>query len=626
MKSCSYSYSAPLGLQGKSLRNYYVRKFGKRRADIIMRMNALQFADIDDIPPGEQEHHDFYNDPSGYIFLDENELAKREEDHRARHAARRRQLRALNILFRKAGQARSQVTQNTRRQPARQPARAKRASKGAAGNASKKSGDSNSSDDPDPDDRVILDPFSAVNADILTRPINRIARKAILAHRQGIEQTHPRIYNWYLTRTLREIEVSAISVLRKANPHIYISRAALDELPSLAWRFFCRLATGDKGDNPHDFGQIPNPVFPVLIKKLIGKSPSAFHDYVTRDADHPGQKEARALAADLGIAPGGRRELCADVYEVADGQSAASSASPKVWTPDPAQAITPVDMECEGVLIQHIPAKTVSLPRAAARFVRLDKDGAGDAEEAEALSALDASDAAAFDPAGHDEQAVTTRRDCGVLNPSAMRAGHLQQADEDEAPGEEDEVEEPESEVPDALKTSDDDDEESELDRKARRRADAERYTRAGTIARQLIRHVACAPDQGAAACDVAQALNQQDGETQKMVLECIQADHANPDICAQILKALRFADAEALFSPKKPDLDTELTRLGRMGDTTLRDLCTQHMQMLARVCQMRNSAVIQALHTRARNRKGRFPSEIVRVARLLLDDTRGEQ
>lgn len=625
MKSCSYSYSAPLGLQGKSLRNYYVRKFGKRRADIIMRMQKIDHDFMMDSTPEERAHKDFYHDPLGYIFPDAEEFARQEAAWRARDAARQRQMDALRVLMRKAWQAQArQQAGQVASQTTRQPARARRSHRGAQTRSAAKSGDSN--DDPDPDDQVISDPFAAINADSLTRPINRIARKAILAHRQGVDQTHPRIYNWHLTRTLKEIEDSAIRVLRKANPHIYPSQATLDELPSLAWRFFCRLAMGDKGDNPHDFGQIPNPVFPVLIKKLIGKSPAVFHDYVTRDADHPGQKDARKLAADLGIAPGGRRELGADVYEVADGQSKLSSSSPKVWTPDPAQAITPAATECEGVLIQHIPAQTVSLPRAAARFVRLDKDGAGDAEEAEAVGALDDSDAAAFDPAGHDEQAVTTRRDCGVLNPSAMRAGHLQQDDEDDALGEEDEVEEPESEVPDALKTSDDDDEESELDRKARRRAEAEQHTRVGSIARQLVNHVDRAPDRTAAARDVAQALNQQDGETQKMVLECIQADRANPDICAQILKALRFADAEALFSPKKPDLDTELTRLGRMGDATLRDLCTQHMQMLARVCQMRKSAVIQALHTRARNRKGRFPSEIVRVARLLLDDTQGEQ
>ena len=445
-------------------------------------------------------------------------------------------------------------------------------------------GDSNSADgDPDPADQIINDPHASINSHLLSRPINRISRKAILAHRQGLEQKNPRVYNWYVSRALREIERAMVSVLGKKAT---LSQDSLDEIPLAASRLFADLA------GTHRFEDTPNPVFTRIVAANCFKTTFKLHDYVAPDNRNPGARESRKEALALGIAEGSTRADAADVYALANGLVKVVSAHSKV------------------------------------QMLSLDRDdddtGGGDALE------LDALDAVAFDPAGHDEKTVATRRDYAVL--SAHDFGKYILPDtEDFDTCAADEVAAPETHTDSIDHPGNEwgsiDDTPASL--KAHRAAENALHAKAGTIARHLVLHVSRSPDQPAAAREVAAVLRQQESAMGDLVLDCISKDRSAPDVCAAILKAHRRVDAELLFSsPSTPDLDPELVRLGRMSDITISDCRTQYIDKLYETVggfHHRNN-LRSALKTRALNKLGKFPPEVVRVALLLLDDTRGDQ
>ena len=490
--------------------------------------------------------------------------------------------------------------------------------RGAQTRSEAKSGDSNSADgDPDPADRIIADPFASINAHVLTRPINRISRKAILAHRQGLEQKNPHVYNWYVSRALREIERAMVSVLGKKAT---LSQDSLDEIPIAASRLFTDLA------GTHRFEDTPNPVFTHIVAANCFKTTFKLHDYVAPDNRNPGAREARKEALALGIARGSSRADAADVYALANGLVEGNGACPRLYTLPEDNAIPPSAFEIDGVPIQHIPAAPVQVSAGSKVQMRsLDRDdddtGGGDALE------LDALDAVAFDPAGHDEKTVATRRDYAVLNADDF-GQYILPGTEDFDTCAHDEVAAPETYTDSINHPGNEwgsiDDTPASL--KAHRAAENALHVKAGTIARQLINHVDRAPDRTAAAREVTSALNQQDGALRDRVLKCISQDRSTPSICANILQSARWADAEALFrAPAKPDLDHELVRLGRMSDITISDCRTQYIDKLYETVggvggfHHRNN-LRSALKTRALNKLGKSPPEVVRVARLLID------
>ena len=491
--------------------------------------------------------------------------------------------------------------------------------RGAQTRSEAKSGDSNSDDgDPDPADKVINDPYSAINSHVLSRPINRIARKAILANRQALEQKNPRVYNWYVSRTLKEIERAMISVLRKKAT---LSQDSLDEIPLAASRLFADLA------GTHRFGVTPNPVFTRIVVANCFKTTFKLHDYVAPDNRNPGAREARKEALALGIAQGSSRADAADVYALANGLVEGNGACPRLYTLPEDNAIPPSAFEIEGVPIQHIPAAPVQVSAPSeVQMLSLNRDD-DDTGQCDALELDAALDAAAFDPAGHDAEAVTTKRDYATINVYDMQAGRILDArDAADLDAENDVLVEVYTDNPDVQERGGVDDAAAGI--RAKRAAENALHAKAGTVARQLVLFVTRAPDQTAAAREVAAVLNQHEGALGNLVLDCIRKDRSAPDICAEIIKATRWADAEALFSsPSTPDLDPELVRIGRMSDITISDCRTQYIDKLYETVGFRNRGnLISALKTRAFNKLGKFPAEVVRVALLLLDDTRGDQ
>lgn len=500
-----------------------------------------------------------------------------------------------------------------------------------AGAQHKTTGDSDgdSDGDPDPADEVINDPYSSINTHLLSRPINRIARKAILANRQGVEQKNPGVYNWYVTLTLKEIERAMRSVLRKKAT---LSQDSLDEIPLAAVRLFLDLSM----DNKHRFECTPNLVFTRVVEARCFQTTFKLHEYVTPDNRNPGVRESRKEALSIGIADRSSRAYAADVYSVANRLTDVKEEQPafiRVCFPAK-ESITPstieLDAELDGVRIQHCPPKPVRISpeRASAQMVSFNRDdddddtGGGDALE---LDALDALDAAAFDPAGHDEKRIKTRREYGVLNVADMEKGYLP----DDADADLVNAGDAENDVQIEVYTDNPDTREiggidyTPASVKAKRAAETALYAQAGTIARQVVLYVTRALDQTAAAREVAGVLNQQEGALGNLVLNCIRKDLSATDVCAKILKAAQWADAEALFCrPAEPDLDPELVRLGRMSDITLSGCRAQYVEQLYEtVGTFRNRGnLLSALKTRALNKMGKFPEDVVRVARLLTE------
>ncbi|MBU2831889.1 hypothetical protein [Acidithiobacillus ferriphilus] len=495
--------------------------------------------------------------------------------------------------------------------------------------------------DPDPLDVIIQDPYSRINSDPKSRPINRIARKAILAHRQGIEQKNPPAYNWYVARTLREIERAMLSVLRKTKTAI--SRDSLEEIPLAAVRLFSDLAT----DNKHDFGRTPNLVFTKTVADRCFKTTFRLHDYVTTDKRNPGAAAARKEAADLGIAEGSSREVSGCVYDAANGLvPVEDGGTPRIYTLSEKNAIAPVDFEIDGVKIKHLPAAPVQIRPAqrAAQMVALsrDDDDASDALELDAVTALgldadaaleldaDAADAvAAVDPTAHDQTAVTTRRDYAVINAHDLQNGRIldtRDADELDPDAETDVQIEVYTDSPEVERGGIDD---TAASRKAKLAAENALHVKAGTIARQLVLYVRRARDKEVAVREVAAVLHQQEGGLGNLVLSCIRKDRESPEVFAALFeaipKAANRAAADAHFSlPTQPTLDPALVRIGRrMSDITIVDCRKQHIEMLYQtIGGFSNRGNLRSLlRTRALNKQGLFPPEVVRVARLLMDE-----
>jgi hypothetical protein len=161
--------------------------------------------------------------------------------------------------------------------------------------------------------------------------------------------------------------------------------------------------------------------------------------------------------------------------------------------------------------------------------------------------------------------------------------------------------------------------------RKAKLAAENALHVKAGTIARQLVLYVCRARDKTAAAREVAAVLHQQEGGLGNLVLECIRKDRESPEVFPAIVKAANRAAADAHFSlPTQPTLDPALVRIGRrMCDPTIVDCRKQHIEMLYQtIGGFSNRGNLRSLlRTRALNKQGLFPPEVVRVARLLMGE-----
>lgn len=499
-----------------------------------------------------------------------------------------------------------------------------------AGAQHKTTGGDDGDSDPDPDDTVIGDPFSSINAHLLSRPINRIARKAILANRTGIEQKNPRVYNWYVTRTLAEIERAFRSVLSKK---CTLSQESLNEVPLAATLLFSYLT------EKHDFSKTQNPIFTKLVGRHVGYDTFHLHAYVSRDKDNPGAKEARKEAAELGIAEGTSQADSADMYALSDGLFASNRADwvvTRTLSAKPEDAIPASAETLDGVRIEHLPPQPVVVrKRAAVQKISInqhddDDDDAGDGLELEALDALDA---AAFDPAAHDEKPIVTKRDYQVLSAAVMQ-NFLPDTEVFDTSHE--------TEVAlgkvhtDSVDSMEDwgavDD--TPADVKAKRTAENALHAQAGTIARQLISHVTRASDQAAAAREVATALNQQKGDLGKLVMRCIKKDWSAPEVCTKILKAVQWSGVEALFSrpPTFADFEQDaietspdlLVAVGLCKDVGADAIKARILFTIDAMCELTASSktreVMRFLKSCAENRKGAYPADIVATAQKLYD------
>jgi hypothetical protein len=489
-------------------------------------------------------------------------------------------------------------------------------------------GDGDGEGDPDSDDRVINDPYSSINTHLLSRPINRIARKAILANRQGIEQKNPRVYNWYVSRTLKEIERAIRSVLSKKAT---LSQESLEEVPLAAARLFAKLTA------THDFSKTPNPVFTKLAYDHVCRDTFELHAYVTRDKDIPGAEAARKEAKALGIAEGASQADAADMYAVSVGffdSQREDRVTIHTLSEDPKLALTPSSETLDGVSIEHLPIQPVSVrKRYTVKKISLDQhddDDDGDKTELEALEARDAAVEASFDLAAHDKKQVITKRDYQVLSAAVMQ---------NFLPDTEVFDRSHENEV--ALGTVHTDSvdrvedwgaaDKTPADLKSKLAAEKALHARAGTIARQLVLYVTRALDQDAAALEAAVALNRLSGDLGKLVVRCIKKDWSAPDVCTKILKAAPRAAAEGLFSqpptfadfeqdavPLPPDL---LAAVGMCKDA---DFKPRIRAIIDAMCKLTTSGktrdVMRFLKSCAENRKGLYTPDIVDTAQKMYD------
>ena len=480
-------------------------------------------------------------------------------------------------------------------------------SRGASLRSAAKSGDSNEDGDPDPDDQIIIDPYSTINSHRLSTPQNRISRKAILAHRGGIDKTHPRVYNWYLSRALGEIERAIIAVIGRNHD---VSLDARDEARAGAWIFFQTLAMSD---TPHNFGEIPNLVFfgkGGLVSKKFVRSADKLHEAVAADCRNPGQRDHRELSFELGIVEHNRKESAADIYSVSNGLvivDAGESANRKWWQSEDTEAR---DKEYCGVKIKHLQPKPIKeRSYHFATKVSLDtssEDGDGsDRLELEAVDAkaetVDSEDWQ--DAEGVDEEVVE-------IDPEAMGT-HFMPDTEVFNTAESDVPLVRDDDVPDDLI---DDQQPSAVDAAT----DAE-IQQAGAIARHLVLHVQRASDKDAAAQEVAEVLNQQPDSLLNQVIECLRRDLANAGLVNAILSAAGFAEVE----PQKPEpfcLDAELAALAKRDGNALLACPDMYFADVREKGGYANSGnFVKLLELRVENKSGRFSPAIQKVAAILL-------
>jgi hypothetical protein len=478
-------------------------------------------------------------------------------------------------------------------------------SRGASLRAAAKSGDSNDDGDPDPDDRVILDPYSAINDHHLSTPQNRISRKAILAHRGGIGKTHPRVYSWYLSRALREIETAIIDTISD-HGRVDLSPETHDEAGEGAWIFFQRLCKS------HDFGETPNLVFfgrGGLVYKNFVRSPDKLHAEIARDCYNPGQKEHRKKSVELGIVKQNRKEFAADIYAVAHGLAAVEDAKieRKWWRSD--EEAEERAKEYQGVKIQHLPPQPIrERSYHLATKVSLDSCGEdGDGSDRLEWEAIDALADANPDSENWQNIEVVPEERVTEIDPDEMSEYVL--PDTESFDHESDDVTAPVASDEDLIDESDDADE-----------ADEETL-RAGTIARQLILHVQRARDKIEAAQEVAEALNTQPVSMQNSVVEALRKDFANVEVVNAILRAAGFAELEHR-KPESFSLDAELTDFANRDENALEacpDMYYADFMKTVGGYDINSSNVLKLLRLRAENAKGFYSPEVQKAAAILL-------
>jgi hypothetical protein len=476
-------------------------------------------------------------------------------------------------------------------------------SRGASLRAAAKSGDSNDDGDPDPDDRIILDPYSAINNHHLSTTQNRISRKAILAHKNSIDKTHPRVYEWYVSRTLREIECAIVDTISDSG-RFDISLEARDEAHEGAWIFFQRLCES------HDFGKTPNLVFfgkKGLVSKSFVRTPEKLHEAVTADIRNPGQAEHRGISAEIGILKTRCRADAADISAVANGLiSLGDNVERKWWRSD--EDAEERAKEYQGVKIKHLPPQPIR-ERAYhfATMVSLSSSGEdGDGLDRLELEAVDAH-AETVDSEDWQDDDVAAE-EVVEIDPEVMGTNFMPDTEVFDTA---------DADVPPAPVRDDDapDDLIDDTDT-----ATDEEILRAGTIARQLVLHVQRAHNQSAAAQEVVEVLNLQPVSMQNSVVEALRKDFANVEAVNAILRAAGLAELEQL-KPEPFSIDAELTDFANRDENALAACPDMYFaDFMDKVGnEITSGNVLKLLRLRVENRSGRFSPEIQKVAAILL-------
>ena len=455
--------------------------------------------------------------------------------------------------------------------------------RGAISRSAAKSGDSNASDDgagdPDPADKIIADPWSFINTHKASQPINRIVRKAILAHRNGVDKKHPGAYTWYVNAALAEFRRALKSAVSKQGA---LTPSVVDDCHDAANRMFFSLV------ETHDFNVTPNALASTIINGNHLWTPKDLRSYARNGlfAEEKGNRTREAYEG--------------KVFE--DVMEAHEQADFGFWDPR-GSAIEPSGEFYQGVKIKHLePGLTVDKVKDTKEKDTKEKDTKAKAK----AKAPKAKAQKAKAPKEKD-----TPRTYSVKPISAKSVSYPVVASALEKDGSEDDFHaedlyEPDFQ-PDVLPAE-----------------DAVDAKKAGDMARQTVQYVLNQPDRQQALIDAALALSELGDDR---VLDALSRDKANAGLVAEILSLVGYKPAQSKLSEKarkrqlKIQMDDLLENLVRRQTPAY--ILSKKTDILSFIKDYteskRLSNVKKNLETRAENLQSLFSPEIQRAASLLL-------
>lgn len=456
--------------------------------------------------------------------------------------------------------------------------------RGAISRSAAKSGDSNSSDDgagdPDPADVLIADSWSAINTHKASQPINRIVRKAILAHRAGMHEEEKRnlralrVYNWYVDRALGEIRRAMHSLVTswdgaQSSAHSLVSACAV--------RFFYHMCLPPKpkgapknASGGHDFDQRPNPVVTDLVTNSAFRNVGDLRKYARTGMFQDGLNKDRAAH---------EGKVFEEVMEMRE------QADFGFWDPR-GSAIEPSGDFYQGVKIKHLePGLTV--------------DKAKDTKEKDTKAKSPKAKAPKDAPHTYSVKPISAKSVSYPVVTATL-----------EKDGSEDDFHEEDLYEPD-------------FQPEVLPEKDAVEVKKAGDMARQTIQYILNQPDRQQALIDAAMALSELGDDR---VLDALSRDKANAGLAAEILALVGYQPAQSKLSEKerkrqlKIQVEDLLENLGRRQ--TPEYILSNRTDILSFLKDYtdseRLSNVKSNLETIAKNLRGRFSPEIQRAASIL--------
>lgn len=452
--------------------------------------------------------------------------------------------------------------------------------RGAISRSAVKSGDSNSDDggDPDPADVLILDPWSSINTHKESKPINRVVRKAILAHRNGVDKKHPVAYTWYVNAALAEFRRALKSAVSKQGA---LTPSVLDDCHDAANRMFFSLV------ETHDFNATPNALASTIINGNRLWTPKGLRSYA-RNGLFAEEKSNRTREAYEG-----------KVFE--EVMEAHEQADFGFWNPF-ASTIEPSGDFYQGVKIKHLePGLTVDKVK--------DTKDTEDKDTQEKDTKAKAKTPKA--PKSPKEKDTPHTYSVKPISAKSVRYPVVASALEKDGSEEDFYIEE--------------DLYEPDFQPEVLPEKDVVAVKKAGDMARQTIQYILNQPDRPQALIDAAMALSELGDDR---VLDALSRDKANAGLVAEILALVGYQPAQSKLSEKerkrqlKIQVEDLLENLGRRQ--TPEYILSNRTDILSFLKDYtdskRISNVKSNLETIAKNLQGRFSPEIQRAASILFN------